>query len=118
MSHINADFPADYDGDGPRGTSDHDPVFTAYDMLPTLKRLKNLVKYYDANGMITGENTTTILLRRLNRATRLLKKGKHGAYMSQLQAFIDQTYDFTPQFIPQEVADALATEAALLMSLP
>ena len=68
--------------------------------------------------MITGNNTTEILLDRLAKARRLLKKGKYDAYMSQLQAFIDQTYDFTPQFIPQEVADALATEVALLMSLP
>jgi hypothetical protein len=26
FAHINSDFPADYDGDGPRGTSDHDPL--------------------------------------------------------------------------------------------
>lgn len=118
MTHINADFPADFDGDGPRGTSDHDPVFSAYYLLPTLNRLESLVMYYDANGMITGNNTTRILLDRIARARRYNENGKQDAYMSQLQAFIDQTYDFTPQFIPQDVADALATEAALLMSLP
>ena len=25
VAHVNADFPADEEGDGPRGTSDHDP---------------------------------------------------------------------------------------------
>jgi hypothetical protein len=38
--------------------------------------------------------------------------------MDQLQAFIDQINDFTPQFITQEAADALTQEAALLKSLP
>jgi len=118
MSHINADFPADYDGDGPRGTSDHDPVFSTYNLLPTLDRLEALVLYYDANGLITGNNTTRILLDRIERARRFHENGKNDAYMSQLQAFIDQVYDFTPRFITQEAADALATEAALLMSLP
>jgi uncharacterized protein len=26
VSHVNSDWPADYDADGPRGASDHDPV--------------------------------------------------------------------------------------------
>jgi predicted extracellular nuclease len=118
MTHINADFPADYDGDGPRGTSDHDPVFSAYSLLPTLYRLEELVMYYDANGMITGNNTTRILLDRLERARRFQEHGQYDAYMSQLQAFIDQIYDFTPQFITNEAADSLIFETTLLLSLP
>jgi predicted extracellular nuclease len=34
-AHINADYPADYDGDGPRGASDHDPLVARFDHLPT-----------------------------------------------------------------------------------
>ena len=85
---INSDFPADYPGDVARGTSDHDPQFAAYSNLPTIDRLEELVKYYDANGMITGNNTTRILLDRLERARRFQENGKNDAYVSQLQAFI------------------------------
>jgi hypothetical protein len=74
--------------------------------------------YYDANGMITGNNTTRILLDRLERARRFQEHGQYDAYMSQLQAFIDQIYDFTPQFITNEAADSLIFETTLLLSLP
>jgi predicted extracellular nuclease len=117
-AHINSDFPADYPGDVARGTSDHDPQFAVYSNLPTIDRLEELVKYYDAEGMITGNNTTSILLDRLEKARRFEENGKHDAYVSQLQAFIDQIYDFTPQFITQEAADSLTNETTLLMSLP
>jgi predicted extracellular nuclease len=30
-AHINADWPADFDGDGPRGTSDHDPPVARFE---------------------------------------------------------------------------------------
>jgi hypothetical protein len=33
VAHINADWPADYDGDGPRGASDHDPTVARFDHL-------------------------------------------------------------------------------------
>jgi predicted extracellular nuclease len=31
IAHINADWPADFDGDGPRGTSDHDPPVARFE---------------------------------------------------------------------------------------
>jgi hypothetical protein len=34
-AHVNSDFPADFDGDGPRGASDHDPQVARFDHLPT-----------------------------------------------------------------------------------
>ena len=46
-AHINSDFPADYPDDGPRGTSDHDPLAARYTLLPTLDRLESLLYYYD-----------------------------------------------------------------------
>jgi len=29
-AHVNADWPADFEGDGPRGASDHDPMVAVY----------------------------------------------------------------------------------------
>jgi hypothetical protein len=117
-AHINSDFPADYAGDGPRGTSDHDPVVAGYALLPTLDRLEALVSYYDANGEITGNQTTRILLDRLDRARRFMEKGKQDAYEDQLWAFISQVWDFTPTFITEHAAQALEQETTLLLSLP
>jgi hypothetical protein len=117
-AHINSDWPADYDGDGPRGTSDHDPQVSRYDSLPTLDKLEALVLFYDANGAITGNNTTRILLDRLARARRFLERGQMDAYRDQLQAFIDQVQDFTPQFITQSASDALVQEMSVLLALP
>jgi predicted extracellular nuclease len=116
-SHINSDFPSDYFGDGPRGTSDHDPQVARYTLLPTLDRLMALVRYYDASGDITGNNTTRILLDRLERAQRYNDDGQQQAYMAQLQAFINQVQGFAPQFVTQAAADALEQEVALLQTL-
>jgi hypothetical protein len=118
VAHINSDFPADYYGDGPRGTSDHDPQVARLDGLPTLDKLEALVRYYDANGDITGNNTTHILLDRIERARRLLERGQMDAYRDQLYAFITQVRDFTPQFITQIASDALVRETELLLMQP
>jgi hypothetical protein len=116
-AHINSDFPADHPGDGPRGTSDHDPLVAGYTLLPTLERLKRLVLYYDARGDITGNNTTRILLDRLDRAARFYEEGKQAAFEAQMRAFINQTWGKSPQWITEEAATALTQEAALLVSL-
>ncbi len=34
VAHVNADWPADHAGDGPRGASDHDPVVARYGFSP------------------------------------------------------------------------------------
>lgn len=117
-AHINSDFPADYPGDVARGTSDHDPQAATLSTLPSIERLENLVMYYDANGMITGNNATKILLDRLDKAARFQEKGQLDAYRDQLLAFIDQINDFTPQFITQVAANSLIFETELLLSLP
>jgi predicted extracellular nuclease len=116
-AHINSDFPADYVGDGARGTSDHDPQVAriAYSENVTLETLEALVQYYADEGLITGNKTEKILLSRLAKARRFLDNGKIDAYMSQLQAFIDQIYDFTPQFIDPHAANVLTFDTYLLM---
>ncbi len=117
-AHINSDFPADYTGDVARGTSDHDPQVATISNLPSVDRLTALLMYYDANGMITGNNTTKNLLDHLEKAARFKAEGKQSAYEAQLQAFKNQVQGKAPKFVTQEAADALSTETMLLLSLP
>ena len=117
-AHINSDFPADYPDDGPRGTSDHDPQVGVFSVLPTLNHLEVLVYYYDSSGAITGNNTTKILIDRLERAAGFQARGKQDAYEDQLWAFISQIYDFTPQFIDTYASEALVHETELLLAQP
>jgi predicted extracellular nuclease len=116
-AHINSDFPADHVGDGPRGTSDHDPQAARYTLLPTLDRLEALVHYYDAIGEIYGNKTLKIMLDRIDRARRFESRGQMSAYLDQLYAFASQAQDFAPDQMSQVAADALAQEALLLISL-
>ena len=113
-AHVNSDFPADYQGDGPRGTSDHDPTAARFLTLPTLGRVAALVEYLDETGQITGVNTKRILLDRLERARRFQAEGKGAAYVAELTAFAAQAQGFAPQQLTQEAGDALAAEALLL----
>jgi hypothetical protein len=117
-SHINSDFPADFHGDGPRGTSDHDPLIALYMLHPTLDRLEALVYYYNASGDILGNQTTRILLDRIEKAGKFKEKGQMQAYMDQIYAFASQVLDFAPEQITQTAADVLAREALLLLTLP
>jgi predicted extracellular nuclease len=112
---INADWPAETEMFGRFGASDHDPQIARFLAGPTLERLADLVRHYDADGQITGERTTQILLDRLERAARFLDRGQHDAARSQLEAFADQVRDFTPQFITPTASDALVTETRLLL---
>jgi predicted extracellular nuclease len=117
-AHINSDFPADYTGDVARGTSDHDPQVATISNLPSVERLIALLMYYDANGMITGNNTTKNLLDHLEKAASFKAAGKQSAYEAQLQAFKNQVQGKAPKFVTQEAADALSTETMLLLSMP
>jgi hypothetical protein len=117
IAHINSDWPADYVGDGPRGTSDHDPHLASYTLLPTLDRMEDLVHYFDASGDILGNKTTKILLDRIERARRFQDAGQQQAYEDQLRAFISQVQDLAPEQITQFAADVLSQEAMLLLSL-
>lgn len=118
VAHINSDFPAEYAGDGPRGTSDHDPLVAQFIALPTLDKMEDLVMFFTDRGDITGNNTTKILLNRLARARRFFESGQMDAYRGQLQAFIDQVQDFTPQFITPFAGQTLSEEMLLRLSLP
>jgi uncharacterized protein len=107
VAHVNADFAADYPGDGARGLSDHDPMSSRFELAATLDRLQALLALYCANGSITGNNTCAQLQNQLNRVP---KAGEDGVV-----AFIGQVRDKTPRFITPTAADALVLEAQLLL---
>jgi uncharacterized protein len=117
VAHINADFPADHASleEGPRGTSDHDPVSSNYSLLPTLDRLEALVHYFDMRGDITGERTAAVLLGFLARARYYYETDQIEAYYSMLKAFSLQVKGFAPRLITQEAADVLVAEAWMLV---
>jgi hypothetical protein len=117
VAHVNADWAADYPGDGPRGLSDHDPGAARLSGLPTLDRMTDLVMYYSARGDISGKNSASRLLATLERAARAAAEGKQGAYRSQLEAFIDQVADLPPKFISRVASETLRGEAQLLLEL-
>ena len=117
VAHVNADWAADFPGDGPRGLSDHDPGSARLSALPTLDRMVDLVNYYSASGDITGRTTASRLLATLDRAAKALAAGRPDPYAAQLQAFIDQVEDLTPRFITPLAADTLVQETRLLLDL-
>jgi len=113
-AHINSDFPADYVGDGARGTSDHDPQVARFHI--GVAQVEALVQYYADAGKISGNNTVKILLDRLERARTYLEAGKTAAYKAQLRAFINQVRGFTPRFVDRDASRVLTQTASLLVS--
>ena len=107
VAHVNADFAADYPGDGARGLSDHDPMASRFELEATLERLEALLAYYCEVGAITGKNTCSQLQNHLSQSRK--------AGDDQIRAFIKQVKDKTPQFVTQTAADALTAEAELLL---
>lgn len=116
-AHVNADWPADTPGDGPRGLSDHDPQVALFDLMPTVARLEALVRYFDTSGDITGNETARILLDRLARAGEFAARGQQQAYEAQLRAFINQVRGFAPRQLSAAAGQALSEDARLLLSL-
>jgi hypothetical protein len=108
VAHVNADFPAEFAGDGARGLSDHDPMASRFALEATLDRLQALLALYCENGAITGNNTCTQLQQHLDRVPKIGD--------DQLLAFIGQVQDKTPRFITPTAAAALIAEAQLLLN--
>ena len=114
VAHINADFPADFTGDGTRGASDHDPSQARFALLVTIPRLDALVSYLDAAGEIRG-NKARLLHDRLARAASFFARGQVAAGEAQLVAFAGQVDDFSPKFIDADVAAGLIDEVEALL---
>ena len=116
VAHVNADWPADHAGDGPRGASDHDPVVARFDLPATLPQLQALLDHYEDAGLV-APRTATQLRRHLDRAAASLAAGNRAAYRANLLAFVAQTgaatgRGVTPRASVQLVAEALRVLAA------
>jgi hypothetical protein len=114
VAHVNADFAADYPGDGARGLSDHDPMASRFELGATLERLTALLDYYCAGGAISGNNTCTQLRSTLDKVAQHLDRGNEKAARAQLVAFIAQVLGKTPKFVTPAAAIGLTSEAGLL----
>jgi len=115
-SHVNSDWPADHDGDGPRGASDHDPQGARFRVL-TLDSVLELLGYLHARGAIIGPKTPGILSSHLRRARESGARGEPAEYRGHLQTFINQVEGFAPLFIRPAAADALKREVSRLLEL-
>ena len=115
-AHVNADWPAAFDGDGSRGASDHDPQVARYDTLPTIDRLRDLIDYLVGADLIDPSKVAK-LEDRLDKAEAFYTAGKTAAGDSQLVALGDQAQSLAPRWIDAEAADAIQTEALLLVAV-
>jgi predicted extracellular nuclease len=115
VAHLNADWPADFAGDGPRGASDHDPLVARYDLPASLPQLQALLAYYVQQGLVDAK-TADQLRAHLDQAAAKLAQGNVGSYRSQLQAFVDQTRDKTPKTVDPVPSTQLVAEAQLLLA--
>jgi hypothetical protein len=113
-AHINADWPAEHDGDGPRGVSDHDPSVARFGLTPGFDGLAALVRYHAARGLLRDDGLRTILLERIARARQASAENAPREVEEQLRAFINQVVGAAPRFIDAAAAQALANEASLL----
>ena len=115
VAHLNADWPADFTGDGPRGASDHDPLVARYDLPASVPQLRALLDYYVQQGLVDAK-TADQLRGHLDQAAAKLAQGNAAAYRSQLQAFVDQTQDKTPKSVDPVASAQLVAEARLLLA--
>ena len=117
-AHLNSDWPSDHAGDGPRGTSDHDPQVARFTLASSPQRVEALVRWFAAAGAIRGNNTERILLERLQREGRFEQRDTGRADEAQLRAFINQVQGFAPRQVDQAAADTLQREVQLLLPSP
>jgi uncharacterized protein len=115
IAHINADWPADTQGDGARGASDHDPMVARFDGDVSLERLRTLVLYFDANGEITGRHTTRGLLLLLDLAQLAQDRGKDKAYRALVRVFALAAFEKKPKRLSARASAALVGEANRLV---
>ena len=111
-AHVNADWPAAYDGDGSRGASDHDPQVSRFDAA-RVDALADLVEYLLDAGAIDPSKAGQ-LLNRLERVDRLAEAGNTADAQDQLEAFGNQAQGLSPRWIDPGAADILELEAEVL----
>lgn len=114
FAHVNADWPAEFDGDGSRGSSDHDPQVARFEAI-TVDALRNLLDYYDEQGAIRGP-VGRLLGRVLDQVERYEERGQDRVARIQLQVFQILVRAFTPIYIDRDASRVLRDEADLLAS--
>ena len=114
FAHVNADFPSGFDGDGSRGSSDHDPQAARY-AATTPDALANLVLHLLDAGAI-DESKVSQLLSRIERVERLADGGEMADAQDQLEAFGNQVDGLSPRWIDPDAAEILRLEAEVLAS--
>ena len=115
VAHVNADWPADFVGDGARGASDHDPLVARFDLPATLAQLQDLLAYYASEGLVDAK-TAGQLQSHLDKAAERLAAGNRTAYRSQLQAFVGQVRDKLGAGVTQPAGAQLIGEAQRLLA--
>jgi hypothetical protein len=111
--HVNSDWPVEFDGDGARGISDHDPVVARLRAL-TVDGLVALLWYLRSTGAITTREATLALQEYLLRARQYAAEGQWSSYADQLRRFIAEVERLAPGTVTRPAADALQKEAAIL----
>ena len=61
-AHVNSDWPADYDGDGPRGASDHDPLVARLGLAPSCNGIPATILGTAGDDVINGTNDPDVIV--------------------------------------------------------
>ena len=116
FAHINADWPAEFDGDGARGVSDHDPMVARFLVVGGLEDLLlRLGQLADAGAI--DDARTERLRQRIERIERFLAGERTGAACGQLSALAAQIEGWSPRFIDAPSGAILADTARALYLL-
>jgi hypothetical protein len=89
VAHINSDWPGEYDADGARGISDHDPLVSRHGSLVTVERLSALVTYFEQQGQIDTQ-TANQLRDLLTQAAQARDGRDFRTYRERLQQFVER----------------------------
>lgn len=112
-SHVNADWPAAFDGDGARGVSDHDPVAAQVDVTPAVDDVAALVERLVADGRLHAGRGRALLVR-LERYADALAAGRDQLAAVHLAALASTVEASPPPLADPAAADGLLAELALL----
>ncbi len=113
VAHVNADFPAAFEGDDARGVSDHDPQSARFSTLPTIDRLADLIRYYGDQGLIAPQ-IQRLLLDFLDGIAESIDRGDLRRARIQLRIFRLLLRTLPPSLLDPTAASILRTEAALI----
>lgn len=112
-AHVNADWPADHDGDGARGVSDHDPVAAQLDVTPTAADVIALVDRLVADGRLHHGRGRALQVR-LERYAAAVDAGRDQVAAAHLAALVTTVASSSPPLGTPEAVAGLLAELELL----